>query len=302
MTASVALRFAIGARTLFSVRRRLEHRALTLEECLSGSAPPLPPLSEDADGYFVRSVPRDGIGSLAERHTELRPFVRQAYSRCYAVLEGSFDDYLAGFPAKRRSSLRRKLRRFTDASGGRLDLRCYRSPEELDEFHRVARPLSARTYQERLLGAGLPEGDAALAEMRLLAGADSVRAWILFLNGAPAAYLYAPARGNDLVYAFLGYDPDYADMSPGTVLQFETMRQLFDDGRFRRFDFTEGDGRHKRQFATGRIECADLLLLRPTAANLLPAHALGLFDRSVARAKEVAVRSGAGRLARGLRR
>lgn len=302
MTASVALPVAIGARTLFVVRRRLEHRALTLEECLARSAPPLPPLGEDADGYFVRSVPLDGVAALAERHRGLRPFVRQAYSRCYAVFEGSFDAYLAGFSAKSRSSLRRKLRRFTDASGGQLDLRCYRSPEELDEFYRIARPLSARTYQERLLGAGLPEGGAALAEMRGLAHADSVRAWILFLNGAPAAFLYAPARGDDLVYAYHGYDPVHADLSPGTVLQFEAMRQLFDEARFRRFDFTEGDGRHKRQFATGRIECADLLLLRPTAANLLAAQALGLFDRWIAFVKEAAVRTGAGRLARSLRR
>jgi hypothetical protein len=65
--------------------------------------------------------------------------------------------------------------------------------------------LSALTYQERLLDAGLPAD--ALGEMQDLARRDAARAWLLFIDGRPASYLYAPAEGAALRYAYLGYHP-----------------------------------------------------------------------------------------------
>jgi CelD/BcsL family acetyltransferase involved in cellulose biosynthesis len=156
------------------------------------------------------------------------------------------------------------------------------------------------TYQEKLLDAGLPEG--ALEEMRDLAAHDAVRAWLLFLDGRPISYLYAPARGACLVYAHLGYDPAAAELSPGTVLQLEAMRMLTEERRFRWFDFTEGDGQHKRQFATGSIDSVDLLLLRPSVGNRAAAGALNAFDGAVALAKGGIARAGLGGVARAFRR
>ena len=69
--------------------------------------------------------------------------------------------------------------------------------------------------------------------------------------------------GDTVIYAHVGHDPAFNDLSPGAVLQLEAMRDLFDEGGFARFDFTEGEGQHKRQFATGGVACVDLLLLRP---------------------------------------
>jgi CelD/BcsL family acetyltransferase involved in cellulose biosynthesis len=138
--------------------------------------------------------------------------------------------------------------------------------------------------------------------MRSRAGRDAMRGWLLFVDGAPVSYLYAPAEGDTLIYAYLGYDPAYAEFSPGTVLQLEAMRDLMEEGRFRLFDFTEGEGQHKRQFGTGALECVDLLLLRPSVANSLIGHALGGFDGAVALAKAVATRTGLERLARSLLR
>lgn len=291
------LRFQLGARTLFSVRRRLVTVGWSLDEALADERAILPPLAPEDDGYLLRSVPMAEAGRLAGQG-ELMPFVRQLYPRRFADLSKSFDDYLASFSGKSRSTLRRKVRKFAETSGGEIDLRRYSGPEEIEEFHRLARRVSRKTYQEKLLDAGLPEGDGALAEMRRLAARDRVRAWLLFHDGEPVSYLYAPADGETLIYAYLGYDPDFARHSPGAVLQLEAMRQVIDEGRFRRFDFTEGDGQHKRQFATGSVECADLLLLRPTIANRALIAALKAFDRVVALAKRSPLRSMAKRLSR----
>ncbi len=299
---AVALPMIVGARTVFRLRRKLVRVPLPLGLVLTGEPPALPPLPGDADGYLINSLPAALLARLARERPELKPFVRQRYRRSYASLEGGFDAYLAGFSAKSRSTLRRKVRRFAERDGGRLDLRAYRSDGEVEEFYRLARTVSAKTYQERLLGAGLPEGEGALAAMRSLAGRDLMRGWVLFLGGQPVSYLYAPAENDTLIYSHLGYDPAFAELSPGAVLQFEAMRQLMAEGRFALFDFTEGEGQHKLQFGTGAVDCLDLLLLRRRLRNAFTGHALNGFDTAVAVAKKVARRLGLERLARRIRR
>lgn len=293
--ARIALPFRIGARTLGRVHRRLVNLSVPLEEALAGRAPPLPGLPAEADGYFLRALPRDIVPQV-ETASGMRPFVRQSYARHFASLDQDFETYLSGLSARSRSNLKRKRRKLEERSGGELDVRLYTSPARMDEFYGHARTVSALTYQERLLDAGLPGG--ALEKMHALAQQDSVRCWLLFVDGRPVSYLYAPARGECLLYAYLGYDPAFAELSPGTVLQLEAMRMLMEERRFRWFDFTEGDGQHKRQFATGSIDSVDLLLLRASLANVAAARALNGFDRGVAFAKRVVDRFGLQRIAR----
>lgn len=293
-----ALPLRIGARTLLTLRRRLVRRRLTLDEALGGGMPALPPLAAEDDGYLVTALPAALADGLAARHGGLKPFVRQRYRRSYARLDLDFDAYLGGFSAKSRSTCRRKLKKLAERSGGALDLRCYRTEDEIGVFYEQARAVSATTYQERLLDSGLPAGEEALKAMRALARADRARGWLLFLDGAPIAYLWAPAEGFTLIYAHLGHDPDFAEHSPGTVLQLDAMRQLMAEKAFRLFDFTEGEGQHKSLFATGGVDCVDLLLVRPTVGNLLAAYALTGFDRAVALAKRVLGASALRRLRR----
>lgn len=281
------LRFQLGARTPFSVQRRLRRTMVPLDTALQGGELSLPPLDPADHGYFASSIPLTQIDRLTRRHGDLKPFVYQRYARRYADLGVGFDAYMQGFSSKTRSTLRRKLRKFAEIAGGELDVRSYRGPAELAEFHKLARVISRRTYQERLLDAGLPEGAGFEAEMTRRAEEDRVRAWLLFAEGKPVSYLYTPAEGDTLVYAWLGYDPAFSAHSPGAVLQLEAMRGMMEEGRFRYLDFTEGDGQHKRQFANGSIESADLLLLRPSLSNRLTVAALGGFYGAVSLAKTI---------------
>lgn len=287
-----ALPLRIGARTLLTLRRRLRRYAVSLNDALNDAMPTLPALAADEHGYFVTALPKAQLAAIKAPLGDLRPFVRQRYRRHYARLDQAFESYFSGFSAKSRSTLRRKLKRLTERSGGTLDLRRYRDPDDIPQFHALARTVSAKTYQERLLGAGLPDGPEALAEMQRLARAGRGLGWLLFLDGTPIAYLWTPADGATLIYAYLGYDPAFAEYSPGTVLQLEAMRLLMEERTFGLFDFTEGEGQHKRLFATHGIDCIDLLLLRTSAANLMVGYATTGFDAVVATAKRVLRRPG----------
>lgn len=296
VAAPLPLKFQVGARTLLAIDRRLHRVPLSLADALEGRLPTLPVLAAGADGYAVTSLPADLQPALCRSAAGMIAFVRQRYTRYYADLTIGSAAWWASLSGNTRSGLKRKAKR-ADATIHR-----YRTPDALAAFHGVARGIARTTYQERLLGAGLPDTQDFVTRMLGDAAADAVRAWTLDIDGKPAAYLYCPVRGGDVIYEYVGHDPAFGDLSVGTLLHVEALRDLLDEGRFARFDFTEGEGQHKRTLSTGGVACVDLLLLRPTLANRATVHGLAAFDRAVALAKAGVAKVGAGDWAKRLRR
>lgn len=263
----VALRIDIAGRTIGHVRRQLRVVPHSLDAVLTGEvddvmAPP------GRDGWMLRSLPFERLPALRARMTDWLVTIRQDYPRHYIAMQhSSFDDWWQGFSSKTRSTLSRKARRLAEQFDGGFTVRSYRTAADIAEFMAVAGDLSRRTYQARLMQAGLPTGEADIAQAVAAAAADNVRAFLLFAGGQAIAYLYLPVEQDVLIYAHLGYDPDFAELSPGTVLHIEAMRALYSENRFRAFDFTEGDGAHKAQFGRATVACADVLVLRPTLRN-----------------------------------
>ena len=276
------LRLQIGARTIATIPRRLVRVALSLDQALAGAAPALPVLGAGDHGYLVTSLPEavepvwDGVH-----------FERQRYTRHYVDLAAGEVAWRAGLSGQTRSTLKRKTRKLAEASGGILDVRRFRAAADMAQFHPIARAIAETTYQERLMGAGLPGDPASVRRMVALAGEDRVRAWLLYVAGAPAAYLWCSADGTTLRYDHVGHDPHFGALSPGSVLMGAALADLFGD-RFARFDFTEGEGQHKRALASGGVACRDLLLLRPTLANRAAVTAIEGFDRAIGLAKRAA--------------
>jgi CelD/BcsL family acetyltransferase involved in cellulose biosynthesis len=296
------LNFRIGARTLMAVQRDMVRVPLSLDEAREGRLPVLPPLPRDAHGYVVTSLPEDRLEAMVYASGRMIGFVRQRYTRYYADLTGGFDAYMAGLSGNARQAAKRKAKKIAQVSGGDLDIRAYRTPAELETFHDIARRIALRTYQEKLMGEGLPATPEFIRGMLTAAAGDRVRAWLLFIAGEPAAYLYCPAHGETLVYEYVGHDPAFNDLSPGAVLQMEAFRDLFDEQKFDRFDFTEGDGQHKRQYSTGGVPCVDVLLLRPSLTNRVTTAALGGFNKTVAGGKALVEAVGLEKLSKKLRR
>ncbi len=281
------LKFQIGARTLAAVHRPLVRVSLSLDDAIATRLPMLPPLPAGAQGWLVTSLPVALAEDVRGLMGGMLAFERQRYTRYYVDLTIGADAWLAALSASTRSATKRKEKRVAARSGGGLKVTRHATPDEMVAFHPLARAIAARTYQERLLAAGLPDTPAFRQSMLSRAAAGQVRAWLLHIDDRPAAYLYCPVVAGDVIYEFLGHDPDFAELSPGSVLQVAALRDLFAEGGLKRFDFTEGEGQHKRQMATGGVECVDLLLLRPTLANRAVVAAIAGFDRAVALGKRV---------------
>lgn len=287
-----SIKFVIGSRKLFEVRCRLKTVSCGLEQLIAATPPNFGADAPALDGYRVLSVPED-MCTNALRHFPHHVLGGvQRYRRHYIDMSGGFQDYMARFSGKTRSTFKRKRRKLEMLGDGNLDLEEFHTPNELNRFFAEAIPLSRKTYQARLLDAGLPEDDATRQAALELAEHDGLRAFLLRIKGQAIAYLYLPIEGMTLKYAFLGYDPEFAQYSPGTVLQLVALEQLFAEGRYRYFDFTEGEGAHKALFATDSVNACSFFLLRASLRNRLLLRSLDLFDGTVAGVKDFAARNG----------
>jgi hypothetical protein len=261
---SVPLKFQIGDVHLGKVVMTLLRRTAGLDErpLDIGDTPEPPAELDGADGYVVWSQPlirRLPVFSLCRGAVLYAP---RQYRRFSIQFAGSFEQYMARFSGKTRSGIRRKLRKFAEASGGLIDWREYPRPTEISLFFPLAKKVSSRTYQERLLKIGFPDDPEFLTSELARSENDGVRAYILFLNGNPVSYLYCRVKDKIVSYNYHGYDPAFAKLSPGTVLQILALEALFAEQRFTTFDFTEGEGSHKERLSTGHRLCGDVYVIR----------------------------------------
>jgi Acetyltransferase (GNAT) domain len=260
------LRFLLGEIPLFTrefsllVQETHFTRLLNRPESTAICATDLP---AGTQGFLIRSQPmRRALPSLSFFSDFVR-YVPAQYERYYIELGSSFAGYLHKFSSKSRNTLHRKIRRFTAFSGGHVDWREYRTVDEMRQYYPLARLVSERTYQERLLNAGFPDDEEYRTEIYDLASRGRARGYLLFHEGKPIAYLFCVLEEADiLLYRYLGYDPHYQSWSPGTVLQYLVLDRLFAEREIRLFDFTEGEGPQKRFLSTGSVRCADIYHLR----------------------------------------
>jgi CelD/BcsL family acetyltransferase involved in cellulose biosynthesis len=272
---SVPFKYRVGEITLATIVRRMVVRpqdpfvekagATFVELTIDG-------LPRSTDGLLLRSAP------VKERLPRVRlqsywiEYVPRQYERYFVDLRSSHEEYLKSFSRKSRSSLRRKVRRFEQESGGSISWKRYATPREIEDFHQLAREVSRDTYQERLLDAGLPADDGFRQGVIRAAEEGNVRGYLIFLERRAVAYLFCPIRDGIVQYSYLGYRPEYESLSPGTVLLWLVIEDLLKEGKHRIFDFTEGadasSHSQKRLFSTSSVSCADVYLLRRTFFNL----------------------------------
>lgn len=229
----------------------------------------LPNTNDVQEVCVFPSVPSELRSSSLSVNSGKVLYSPRTFPHYLADLSTTFEDYLEKFGSKSKSTLKRKVKKFVEAAGTAEVLKIYKSQEELRAFHRVARELSKKTYQEKLIGSGLPENPEFIANMLTLADVDNVRAFTLHTKEKIAAYLYCSAHDGILFFDYLGYDPALSSLSPGTVLQYLAFEYLFGEQRFRTFDFEEGESQHKRQFSTSVFSCCPLMIFTLSPKALL---------------------------------
>lgn len=181
----------------------------------------------------------------------------------------TFADYLQARSAKTRSNVQRYSRRLESRFGDGAVLRVFQSPDELPELDRDTRAVYEKTYQHGL-GAGYSDTGLGVALRRLAAERGWLRAFVLYLDGAPAAFWHGTLYRRIFYTGPTGYDPAHKDLRLGTYVLAKMVDSLC--GKADLVDFGLGDAEYKRHLGDESWEEEDVLLFarrpRPVAVNV----------------------------------
>ncbi|MDR3636623.1 MAG: GNAT family N-acetyltransferase [Isosphaeraceae bacterium] len=255
--------------------------------CVLGSVPLLPDdpglydrvlvaLDEahpECDAIHLGSVPTDSfcwkhLQSSQRLQGRFRMFAPWGACPFHSLeLPATYERYVAALPGAKRYKLRQKVRRLREHGGGELRIERVDTASEVSKFLEASTAVASRAWQG-------PRGNPKL--YKFLAQPDSLvelarrgllRSYTLSCAAVPCAIVLGTQYRDIYHYVEIGYDPRFAEFSPGTVLLHLLIEDLLHHRPARRINFGSGDLAWKREFGNVHAESASVLLLRRTPAN-----------------------------------
>jgi CelD/BcsL family acetyltransferase involved in cellulose biosynthesis len=172
------------------------------------------------------------------------------------------EEYFSKMSSKSRGNLRKRVKQLTARGDGMLELVRVEAEDQTGEFLREAAAVSRKTWQHRVLGARVSDAEEERAEFTAVARRGLLRSYTLRCGGEPCAFVVGHQYGGVYHYNELGYDPAYADFSPGTVLLYLLIQDLFAHRPPRILNFGVGDADYKRRFGNVQMEDSSVLVFR----------------------------------------
>ncbi len=270
----IRLSFRIGNRTLGQSRLMGIncHEHISRLDVRSSLEPPLESLrSHRATLARLPTCPTDRkLPVLSRVGQGYYRYVVKQFPHFLTTTAIDFDHWLSTTLSRNaRKKYRRILRRWRAYCGGELHWREYRGLEQIETFLPLARSVSAKTMQHRVLKRGLTEGGRREALILETAARNMARGYLLFDGDKPVAFNYGYlSPGKVLTLEYGGYDPAYRKWSVGSLLDFLVIEAIHQDPEIDMLDFGEGEGEYKQRFANMRIDAAHVLFFKPTPRNL----------------------------------
>jgi hypothetical protein len=190
----------------------------------------------------------------------LRPYVPHPAARHHRInMPVSFAAYAAKFTAKTRGNRARELK--TLQKRGRVELIRFQHPEQVPAFLAEAGEISRRSYQHRLLDAGLPPAERLWPRLQVAARCGWWRSYVLRCDGVPCSYMLGYQYASRFHYMAIGYDPAWKPLCVGTVLQWMVLQDMFVHEPPATFDLGV-EAPQKHYYGNESFAASELLLLR----------------------------------------
>jgi CelD/BcsL family acetyltransferase involved in cellulose biosynthesis len=209
----------------------------------------------------------------------------------FTELPGSWEELLARRSAKSRRQIRYDDNRLRRTYGDRMQLRRLDSPENADRLLPDLRSVAAVSYQ-RGIGVSFLDDPVQSALLGLADDLGWLRAWMLYIDGAPVAFWWGVVHHGVLSIGSPGFDPAYSKDRVGYYTLRRMLEDCANDPEIVQIDYGPGDADYKERFATSSTTTSDVLLFarrpRPMAVRALLAGQ----DWALGAARSVANRHG----------
>lgn len=177
----------------------------------------------------------------------------------YLLLKESFEESFGSLAKHTQRELRRKVNRISRL--GKIRLSRILGREHVDRHLEKFFEIYARTWK----GAE-PHPEFYFRMCREFEQGGQLRFYVLTLNDKPVAYLISILSGDTIYGIKTTYDPSFSAYSPGVVLFYKVIEDLFAIAQIREFDFGRGDEQFKREW-TSLIHHQVRLYLYPSSVS-----------------------------------
>jgi len=200
----------------------------------------------------------------------------------YVEVSGSWEDFFARVPGKRRADLRRRRRRLGEL--GRVEIGPEPRDTDLEARLSTAFEVEAMGWKGSAGTAIASDPTTVLFYEQVAAWASArgwLRLWFLRLDDRPLAVAYCLVHGGVQYVLKVGFDPEYRRFAPGILLTREMLVNAFESG-FTRFEFLGAADPYKLLWTDRCHDLTRVQLFSDSPAGLA-SRALWEYGRPVAR-------------------
>lgn len=163
----------------------------------------------------------------------------------------SYHAFLRSLSKSTRDGVNRYSRKLEREYGVRLELRTYRDASESELVFRDLGAVAAKTYQHGL-GVAFAQTEAQRRLTTELMERGWFRAYVLYLDGEPAAFWHGHAYRGVFSTGVPGFDRAHSDLRVGNYVLLKLIAELCADPDVHTLDYGFGDAEYKRRFGTRR--------------------------------------------------
>ena len=179
-------------------------------------------------------------------------------------LSDGSDAYWSQFSKSTRKEFKRILKKNTEATFKRIT-----EPQQVDRFLAQAHQVSANSWQANVYGNRVNNDEVQKNTFKLLAELGMLRCYLMSIGEKPIAFEIAYSY-KDYVYGIeVGFDQSYRKISPGNLLMYKEIEDLFEHETPEWYDFGEGDAPYKARFSTVVTSSANIWMIEKNLKNNL---------------------------------
>ena len=172
------------------------------------------------------------------------------------------DIYWSQFSKSTLKEFRRLLKKNPEFNFKRIT-----DPEKVDSFLDQAHEVSSRSWQANVYGNRVPNTESQKALLKLLAKLGFLRCYLMLSEDKPIAFEIAYQYKHYVYGAEAGFDLSYRKLSPGNLLMYKEIEDLFEHDTPEWYDFGEGDAPYKGRFSDTVTKSANVWMMRKTFKN-----------------------------------
>lgn len=180
----------------------------------------------------------------------------------------NIDEFYKRCSKKHRANLKRSIRKLEQEYPDKVEVVAYSEKSEIDTAIRDIFEISRNTYQHAL-GKGVEDDSRTRSMMRTAAECGWLCAHLLYINNKPCAFQTGFHYNQTYFLDQIGFDPEYKQLSIGTVLFLKVLESLGANPAVSTLDFGFGDAGYKHRYGDNSDYEALLYIFAPRLYPIL---------------------------------